>query len=172
MTELKLTDYQIISELTKNPRLSDRQLAKILKISQPTVTRRRTNMEKEGLLEYYGSFNLEKLGFGIIAVVFGRRDFQKYPDSLFQKAIDFSKKHPNIIFAAPGVGLGYNVLSISIHKDYSDYARFIQDMEREAGEAMQVDSFLIDLHNKEVVQRLSLNRLAEHLSTHASSSET
>ena len=172
MTQLKPTDYQIIAELTKNPRLSDRQLAKILRISQPTVTRRRTNLEKEGLLEYRGSFNLEKLGFEIIAVVFGKRDYVKYPENLFQKAIDFSKRHPNMIFAAPGVGLGYNVMSISIHKDYPDYARFIADMKREAGEAMQVDSFLIDLHDKEVVQDLSLSRLAEHLSKQATSSET
>jgi DNA-binding Lrp family transcriptional regulator len=172
MTELKPTDYQIIAELTKNPRLSDRQLAKILRISQPTVTRRRTNLEKEGLLEYRGSFNLEKLGFGIIAVVFGKRDYVKYPESLFQKAIDFNKRHPNMIFAAPGFGLGYNMMSISIHKDYPDYARFIADMKREAGEAMQVDSFLIDLHDKEVVQHLSLNRLAEYLNPHPLSSGT
>jgi DNA-binding Lrp family transcriptional regulator len=172
MTALKPTDYQIISELTKNPRLSDRQLAKILKISQPTVGRRRTNLEKEGLLEYHGFFDLEKLGFGIIAVVLGKRDYQKYPKSMFQKAIDFNKRHPNMIFAAPGVGLGYNVISISIHKDYPDYATFIADMRREAGEGMQLDSFLIDLHDKEVVQRLSLNRLAENMNTCASSSET
>ena len=172
MTKLEPTDYQIISELTKNPRLSDRQVAKILKISQPTVTRRRNNMEKEGLLAYYGSLNLEKLGFGIIAVVFGKRDYKKHPESMFQKAIDFNKRHPNMIFAAPGSGLGYDVMSISIHKDYSDFAAFIADMKHETGEGMQVDSFLIDLHDKEVVQHLSLNRLAEHISTRAPSSET
>lgn len=172
MTKLNPTDYQIISEPTKNPRLSDRHLATILKISQPTVGRRRTKLEKEGVLEYSGSFNLEKLGFGIIAVVFGKRDYQKYPENLFRKAVDFNKKHPNMIFAAPGFGLGHNVMSISIHKDYPDYARFIADMKRETGEAMQVDSFLIDLHDKEVVQQLSLKRLAELLGNHATSSET
>jgi len=129
-------------------------------------------MEKEGLLTYYGSFNLEKLGFGIIAVVFGKRDYQTHPESMFQKAIDFNKRHPNMIFAAPGFGLGYDVMSISIHKDYPDYARFMADMRREAGEGMQVDSFLIDLHDKQVVQHLSLNRLAERMSTRAPSSET
>lgn len=172
MTELNPTDYQIISELTKNPRLSDRQLAKILKISQPTVGRRRTKLEKEGLLTYYGSFNLEKLGFGIIAVVFGKRDYQTHPESMFQKAIDFNKRHPNMIFAAPGFGLGYDAMSISIHKDYPDYARFMADMKRETGEGMQVDAFLIDLHDKQVVQHLSLSRLAERMSTRAPSSET
>ncbi len=41
MKELKPIDYKILFELMKDSHRSDRQLAKALGVSQPTVTRRR-----------------------------------------------------------------------------------------------------------------------------------
>ena len=63
-------DYKILSELIKNSKTSDRSIAKLLNVSQPTVTRRRDKLEKEGLLEYTAIPNLEKLGFEIVAFHF------------------------------------------------------------------------------------------------------
>jgi DNA-binding Lrp family transcriptional regulator len=80
MIKLKSIDYEIISELIKNSRLSDRQVAKKLGTSQPTVTRRRTQLEKEGMLDYTGVPDLKKLGFEILAFTFGKWSFQKHPD--------------------------------------------------------------------------------------------
>ncbi len=63
-------------------------------------------------------------------------------------------------------------MSISVHKDYADYAKFMTEVKREAGEAMHVDSFLIDLHDSQVVQHLSLGRLADQLGMHGTVSKT
>jgi DNA-binding Lrp family transcriptional regulator len=52
MKELKPVDYKLLFELMKDSHRSDRQLAKALGISQPTVTRRRTMLE-ENLIEGY-----------------------------------------------------------------------------------------------------------------------
>ena len=41
LKKLKPIDYELVSELIKNSRLSDRQVAKKMNVSQPTVTRRR-----------------------------------------------------------------------------------------------------------------------------------
>ena len=46
MKELKPIDYKLLFELMKNSHRSDRQLAKALGVSQPTVTRRRAMLEK------------------------------------------------------------------------------------------------------------------------------
>ena len=43
---MKDFELKLISELMKNSRRSDRELAKILQVSQPTVTRVRTKLEK------------------------------------------------------------------------------------------------------------------------------
>jgi len=44
-------------------------------------------------------------------VVFGKRNYQKHPDIL-QKASDFAKRHPEIIFGADRNGFGYDRLSL------------------------------------------------------------
>jgi len=103
---LKDIELRLISELVKNSRRSDRELAKAIGISQPTVSRIRMRLEKQGLIDYSAVPNLAKLGFEIIAVVLGKRNYQKYPETNVQKAQDFAKRHPNIIFTASGSGLG------------------------------------------------------------------
>ena len=80
----------MISELVKNSRRSDRELAKALGVSQPTVSRIRVRLEKQGIIEYSAVLNLAKLGFEMIAVTFGERDFQKHPEINFKKAKDFA----------------------------------------------------------------------------------
>ena len=159
---MKDTELKLISELVKNSRRSDRELARVLRVSQPTVTRTRTRLEKEGMINYSGVPNLAKLGYEIIAVVFGKRNFQKYPDIL-QKARDFAKRHPNIIFGADGTGFGYDRIAVTIHKDFSDFSKFMSELRAEVGEAMEVDSFLINLTSKGIVQPLSMKRFAEQL---------
>lgn len=55
MKELKPIDYKLLFELMKDSHRSDRQLAKALGVSQPTVTRRRAMLEKnyiEGIHNY------------------------------------------------------------------------------------------------------------------------
>jgi len=161
---MKDTELKLICELIKNSRRSDRELAKSIGISQPTVSRIRTKLEKEGILNYTAIPNLVKLGFGIVAVVLGKRNFQKAPESHIQRAIDFAREHPNIIFGAAGNGMGFDRISISIHKDYSDYAKFIQESRTAWTGIMDVDSFLIDLSSKDVIQPLSLKPFANWLS--------
>ena len=72
---MKDFELQLVSELVRNCRRSDRELAKVLHVSQPTVTRTRARLEKQGLIEYGASPNLPELGYKIMAVVFGKRDY-------------------------------------------------------------------------------------------------
>jgi DNA-binding Lrp family transcriptional regulator len=160
---MKDVELKLICELIRNSRKSDRDLAKPIGVSQPTVSRIRAKLEKEGILDYTAVPNLVKLGFGIVSVVFGKRNYQKHPESHYQKAADFAREHPNIIFDAAGKGLGFDRISISIHKNYSDYAEFIQEIKTAWTGIMDVESFLIDLSSKDVVQPLSLKPFADWL---------
>ncbi|MCJ7423203.1 Lrp/AsnC family transcriptional regulator [Candidatus Bathyarchaeota archaeon] len=160
---MKDIELKLISELVKNSRRSDRELAKAIGISQPTVSRVRMRLEKEGLIEYTAVPNLAKLGFEITAVTLGKRNYQKHPDVNLQKAKDFAERHPNIIFGASGNGLGYDRISISIHRNYSGYSKFIQEIQNEWEGIMNVDSFIISLKSKDIVQPLSLKHFADHL---------
>lgn len=161
---MKNIELRLISELVKNSRRSDRELAKKLGISQPTVSRTRMRLEKQGLIDYSAVPNLAKLGFEIIAVTFGKRDYQKHPEINLQKAKDFAERHPSIIFGSAGRGLGYDRIAISIHRNYSDYSRFLQEMRTEWAGIIDIkDFFIVSLKSKEVIQPLSLKQFADHL---------
>ena len=66
MDELKSIDYKLLWELLKNSRRSDRELAKALGTSQPTVTRRRVNIEKNFIDGYTAIPKWEKIGFELL----------------------------------------------------------------------------------------------------------
>jgi DNA-binding Lrp family transcriptional regulator len=55
MSKFKPLDYELLFELMKNARKSDRESAKVLDISQSTVSRMRNFLEKE-LIEGYTVF--------------------------------------------------------------------------------------------------------------------
>jgi len=160
---LKDVELKLISELVQNSRRSDRELAKAIGVSQPTVSRMRVRLEKEGLIEYSAVPNLAKLGFEIIAVVLGKRDYSKQPETYAQKIRDFVKRYPNIIFVANGNGLDHDRMMISIHRSYADYSKFMQETRNEWAGIVDVDCFLINLKGKDVVQPLSLKHFADYL---------
>jgi DNA-binding Lrp family transcriptional regulator len=164
MIKLKSIDYEIISELIKNSRLSDRQVAKKLGTSQPTVTRRRTQLEKEGMLDYTGVPDLKKLGFEILAFTFGKWSFQKHPDSHVEEIKEFIRKHPGTIFMSTGSGFGWDRVCISVHKDYSDYSKVMQDFKSEWGQYCEsFSSFIVSLQSDNVLRNLSFKHLTKLL---------
>lgn len=66
MPKQKLLD--LLYEIMKYSRRSDRELAKTIKVSQPTITRIRKVLEDNGYIrEYTVMPALEKLGFEILA---------------------------------------------------------------------------------------------------------
>ena len=70
MEKLKTIDYELLWELMKDSRRSDRQLAKVLEIFHPTVTRRRANLER-GFIEGYTAIpKWEKIGFELVVFSF------------------------------------------------------------------------------------------------------
>jgi len=57
MRKLDEVEKKVITELIRNPRISDNAVAKKLKIPTMTVNRKRKRLEKEGLLNYYVDVN-------------------------------------------------------------------------------------------------------------------
>ncbi|MCK4498779.1 AsnC family transcriptional regulator, partial [Candidatus Bathyarchaeota archaeon] len=104
-------DHAILSRLMKNARTSDRQMAREIGVSQPTITRRRAKLEKEGFLNYKIIPNFKKLGVEIMAftlLVWKREAHDKLleEEDYNRRVQVFISKHPNIVFASSGQGLG------------------------------------------------------------------
>jgi DNA-binding Lrp family transcriptional regulator len=161
---LKDTELKLVCMLLRNCRKSDRELAKLIGVSQPTVSRTRTRLEKEGVIRYTGAADLRKLGYDIIAISFGNWKHPQYPDVKELKTQDFLTKHPNVIFASTGRGFNSDRVSISVHKTYSDYSAFVQELRSDWGEHVTLTgSFLMSLRSDNVIRPISLTYLAECL---------
>ena len=163
---MRNTDSRILLELLKNPRVSDREIAKKLRISQPTVTRRRAKMEKEGVVSYIGRPDFLKMGFSIMAFNFTILNNEAEKLSMarskkyLEKVASFLKDNPNIIFASTGRGMGVNRLSISLHKNYTDYVRYKEKLNREWAEYVKENkTFIVSLDGDNIVKEFSFDSL-------------
>ena len=171
MTRLKDIDFKIIFELIKNSKISDRELAKTVGVSQPTVSRRRARLEKEGLLDYTAIPDFRKLGFQIMAFSFSKWTPEALAELLdkgeFVKQVQrFFSRFPNVIFATTGgSGLGgMDSASISVHKDYDDYTKFMKEIKRDWGKNVAAfDSFIFSLGSDDVVRPITFKHIGEYI---------
>jgi DNA-binding Lrp family transcriptional regulator len=148
---LKELERKLLSELMKNSRRSDRELAKAIGVSQPTTTRLRTKLEKEGFIKEYTIIpNFNKIGYNIMAL-----NFMKLDPKITNKEIEeFRDTHPETLGRDPfgvvlihrGMGLGYDAVVASFHQDYASYdmvRSFVKHFMSESVTEMNV--FLVNL---------------------------
>jgi DNA-binding Lrp family transcriptional regulator len=164
-------EWRILSELMKNARRSDRELARLIGTSQPTVTRVRTKLEKNGYIREYTVIpNFQKLGYQILAVTLfkykKRFDAEKIKKAKKILGKSFKEGPFEIIMAERGLGGGYNAIMISVHKDYESFtalmnwAQQFYDLELD-----EFESFLVNLAEEVRYQPLTFSSLAKHLLT-------
>ena len=164
MKDLKPIDYEIFAELVKNPRLSDRQLAKILNLSQPTITRRRGELERRGLLDYTAILDIRKLGFEILAITFGKLKPEETSDKE-EASEDFLLRHPEMVLVSSGSGLGYDRVVLSVHRTYSEFSQFITELRQQWGKYLvDPESFIISLQSDKILRDFTLKQLAKAIS--------
>ena len=161
---MKNTMQKLLFELMKDSKKSDRQLAKILGVSQATVSRMRNRLVMEGMIKEFTIIpDFEKLGYELLAVTAGRFKIPSSPERI-ERGKRWSARFPNVIFVSRTQGMGKNALVISLHKDYTDYNEFFQNMMSEWADAMEnVESMLVSLKGI-IVKPLSFRYLAEQSS--------
>lgn len=151
---------KLLFELIKNSKRSDRDLAKILGISQPTVTRLRKILEREAIKQYTIIPNFSYFGFDILALTFSHSKELVHP--LFDKGKEWAKDQPNVVFISTGQGIEVDALMISVHKDYADFVKFYQDFRREWGKYLEnFKIFLISLSGSVIMKHFTFNYLID-----------
>jgi DNA-binding Lrp family transcriptional regulator len=172
---LKETELRIVSELIKNSRRSDRELARAIGVSQPTVTRLRQKLEKEGMVKEYTMIpDFQKLGFQLLAIIFLKLQHapsQKELDNMYEAARKVEKDSPRrFLLAMNGMGLGQDMVVIAFFKDYSEYVNYVRTVKGESTggfipflDAESIQSFLVNLNDNTHYQPLTLSRIAAHL---------
>jgi DNA-binding Lrp family transcriptional regulator len=168
---MKETEIKLISELMKNSRRSDRELAKAVGVSQPTVSRMIKKLEKEGLVKEYTMLpDFHKLGYELFAVTFikfGRmyttEDVERTKNEL---ARSFKDAPLEIVLVERGTGLGYHGIFISFHKNYTSYMEMREWIRRLISiDLSDVQSFLVSLADDVHYRPFTLATLAKHILT-------
>lgn len=152
---------KLLCELVKNSRRSDRDLAKILGTSQPTVNRLRKRLEREAILQYTLIPNFSYMGFDIVAFMFVR---SKDPMTMAwrDEGKEWANQRPNVLFASTGQGMESTGIMVTVHKDYADFTKFHQDFRRKwAKHLTEYKTFLISITGDSAVKPFSFNYLAK-----------
>jgi DNA-binding Lrp family transcriptional regulator len=151
MSDKEKEKLELLHELIKGARRSDRELAKVLGISQPTVTRKRTRLENERYVQEYTVIpNLAKMGYEILA--FNFLAFNEAKAELLEKAREWGKKQSNVIFAGDGEGLSMNSVLISVHKNYASFSKLITSLRRDWQPNLKdVQSFILSVNRPDLI---------------------
>ena len=167
---MKDIERRLVSELMKNCRRSDRELAKVLGVSQPTVTRTLHKLEKEGIIKEYTAVpDFRKLGYTLLAVTFVKLKRHLSKDEL-EKAKksgkEGAKENLNFIMLERGMGMGYDGVFLSFHTDYSSFTEHMKWLAQfDYLEVSDVQSFLIDLEDEIRYRSLTFSTLTKHILT-------
>lgn len=155
MAKQKLVE--LLYELMKDSKRSDRELAKVLGVSQPTITRMRRTLEEQEYIRGYTVIPaLDKLGYEIVALNFVNAD-------LTSEFSEWISKNPKIVFAGFSESPygGKAMLLVSIHENYTDFSNFTNEIKGLVGSNTSlIKSFLFSL-NVDVIKHFSLKNLEQ-----------
>ena len=128
----KKLPQKLLRELLKNSKQSDRELAKRLDVSQPTVTRTRHRLEKDGTIKDYTIIpDFKKMGFELMTILLVKINPEVVSPETMIKAKEYATKaHPHVILSTLGEGMGMNGVAISFHKNYTDLQRHPKPTEK------------------------------------------
>ena len=149
---------KLLQELLKDSKRSDRDIAKVLGVSQPTISRMRQRLTDEGEIQEFTVIpDFAKMGFQIMAFSSFKYKVAKDTEGLTKLMM----ARPNVIFSSLGDGMGKNGVIISFHRSYPEFSSFISNLRAEGnGMIDDFDSMLVSLENQ-IVKPLSLKYLTE-----------
>jgi DNA-binding Lrp family transcriptional regulator len=165
---LKHTEAALLSELIINSRRSDRELAKAIGVSQPTVSRMIKRLESDGVVNEYTMIpDFKKLGYTLCALIFLKlKDLPPGGIETVREAVkeSLSRSRFVILLLERGLGFSRDAVMVCLYKDYTSYAEHKNVIRKFPYiDASDVDSFLIDLCDDVHYRYLSFASLAKDL---------
>jgi DNA-binding Lrp family transcriptional regulator len=166
---LKDIELKLIAELSKNSHRSDRELARQMHVSQPTITRIRNKLEKEGIIREYTIIpDFAKLGYQMASITLAKMKeppSQETINGVLRQSKEMEKKNPcPTLVSMKGIGCNADYMSVAFHKtytEYTEYAKYIRQFPQVKVDEIQ--SFVIDLHDKSHFRYLTLSVFADYL---------
>ena len=151
----------------RNSRRSDRELAKAIGVSQPTLSRTIKRLEKEGYIKEYTIIpDFEKLGYNLLGFTLIKQKTAT-PEKLAEvrkatSEIEKANPHASLI-AVNGLGLGKDVLFATFYRDYSAFAQAMELTKRlPFADLDNIETFLVSVADRNNYRLLSMSQIAKH----------
>ncbi|MCW4034066.1 MAG: Lrp/AsnC family transcriptional regulator [Candidatus Bathyarchaeota archaeon] len=165
----KTKTNKLLNELLKDSSRSDRTLAKTVGVSQPTVSRTKKSLQKEGIINGFTVIpNFYKIGYELMALTFVKIKTNlasvEEREKGHQSTKEWMSKQPNVIFCTYCRGLDADAFMVSLHKNYKDFDQFIQKHNQERGHLLtDVKSTLINMDDSQMIKPFTFRSLAEKM---------
>jgi DNA-binding Lrp family transcriptional regulator len=150
----------LLFEYLKDSNRSDRQIAKVLEVSQPTVSKMKNKLLEAGLVRNFSAIpDLAKMGYEIMAFSFVKFNMDALRE-VENKTKEWTQDNPEIIFSSRAEGMGMDAVTVSVHKNYAEYKNFLTKNRRFGRFVSEAQYLLVDLGG-DVAKHLSFKYLAE-----------
>ena len=159
----------LLNELLIDSSRSDRELGKIIGVSQPTVSRTKKMLVDNGLIQGFSAIpNFYRIGYELMALTLVKIKSNLSSKDERQKGHDIVKewmdKQNNVIFSSYCRGLESDGFMISFHPNYKDFDDFLQKHNRDLGYLLNdVKSALVNLDNEQTIKPFNFKHLAENM---------
>lgn len=158
----------VLCELMRNSRQSDRAIAEKLEISQPTVTRARATLEKNGYINEYTLVpDFPKIDYEIMAITLVKtKEFltEEERKKRLKVATEWTKQQHNVAFAAGCEGMGKTGVMISFHKTFSDYIEFTRSYVARSSNVLEAhDTVLVNMIGDTIAKNFSFGCLSKDM---------
>jgi DNA-binding Lrp family transcriptional regulator len=163
----------VLAELMSDSRRSDRELAKTIGVSQPTVTRTRLKLEKQGYIREYTVIpDFSKIGYSMCAFTFAKFETTKDLNAIKKAIQSYGERLseiPQAVLIERGLGSNADGIVVSFHETYSEFTKFQSWLRQfSAISTYELNTFVIDLKEEFQIRYLTFKTLAKHiLSTHS-----
>jgi DNA-binding Lrp family transcriptional regulator len=168
---MKDLELRLISELMKNSRRSDRELARKLGVSQPTVSRTIERLRKRRVIREFTIIpDFVQLGYTIVAftMVKGKSGrSQEEMERIRARIQEDMKEAPDeVVLFERGLGEGFTGIIVSFHDGYSSFQSLRNRMkEYPFLDSSGIVSFLVDLNDEIHYRYFTFSTLAHHVLT-------
>ena len=152
---------RLLLEYLKDSSRSDRELAKVLGVSQPTISRMKRRLVEEGIVNHFSAIpDLAKMGYELMAFSLVKFNMEQMAN-IEGESGGWARSYPFIIFTSRAEGMGIDAITISLHKDYAEYQNFLTENREKWGKfGAEAHYILVDLKGK-IPKPLSFKYLAE-----------
>jgi len=174
---MKDVELKVVIELMKNSHRSDRELARAVGVSQPTLSRTRKKLEDHGMIKEYTIIpDYPQLGLTLMSMTFTKMKgplSNEILEDLKKRARNTISGYPSaLILGNTGMGCNADYVAIAFHRNYEEYSEFMRDIkEFPSVNIDETQSFIVNLL-EEQFQPLSFSLLAGYLAKAKESSQT